>query len=203
MTEVELGKILVNYLKTKDCEVWQEVVIGHASCDLVFKKDGLLNCVELKLALNTEVIAQAIRWKNTCKTWVAVPKIKKTKAFKTKLKIIRELGIGLILIDVKKQSIDFISYNRPPKLKINLYKYLSNEHSDDVLAGSKNGKRSTQFSRTIEKLIKYKEENKDTSLKDCIKSIEHHYKSDGSALGSIKKYIKLKMFNLHLYFDLK
>lgn len=201
MTEAEYGEILVKWLKSYNYKVWQEVVISNGfSCDLVYKDDSY-NTVELKKELNDKVINQAIRWTGSAKSWIAIPYKKHTKAFRLKCDILRKIGIGLYEIDPLDEyfpvKIQFGASLIPKGQPIyDWSRYLSDEHADDVKAGSQRGERSSPFKRTCEMIERYKADHPLADLNECIKNVKHHYASDRSAKSSLTKYIKMGTIKL-------
>jgi len=201
MTEADYGEILVKWLKSYKYKVWQEVVISNGlSCDLVYLTDTF-NTVEIKKELNDKVITQAIRWTGSAKSWVAIPYKKHTKSFWLKCDILHQLGIGLYEIDPSDEyypvKIQFGASLIPRKqTKYDWSLYLSDEHADDVRAGSQRGERSSPFKRTCEMIERYKSEHPDADLSECIKNVKHHYSSVSSAKSSLTKYIKMGTIKL-------
>lgn len=99
MQEVDLYPPLKNYLELQGYEVKSEVL----NCDVVaVRKDEPAIVVELKLQLNLTILLQAVdRLKVSNTIYVGIPKglavLKKKR--KQVIKLIRMLGLGLIVID--------------------------------------------------------------------------------------------------------
>ena len=197
--EVEMGDILVPYLSMNN-EVFQEVSLGYGeACDLVARdKDKKVHCIEMKLRLNLEVLCQVMHWyKKADFVWIAVPYGEKKKANRL-WQLFNTLSIGVILVSKDTSHNVYIERNarKLNNKPFNWNEYLSKNHANDVKAGSKSGKRSTPFSRTVSRIKCYKKNNPDATIEDCLKNIKHHYANITSARNSIKKLMKNKIINI-------
>jgi len=110
MKESDLYPPLKTFLESKAYGVKAEV----KQCDVLATKEGEQPIiVELKLSINLTVILQAVdRLALSPNVYIGIPKACKTftKQRKRLLKLLRMLGIGLILIDSRehKQSIEIV-----------------------------------------------------------------------------------------------
>ncbi len=200
--ETEMGEILVSYLRINN-EVFQEVSPGYGTaCDIVFRDTNKkVHCVEMKLRLNLDVLCQIMHWYKIADfVWVALPYSEYKKVSKY-WNLFSTINIGIILI--KNNGDNKVCIYREAKLlnnnPYNWNRYLSTKHANDVKAGSKLGKRSTPFSRTIARIRFYKKKHKNATIEECLKNIKHHYANFYSAKNSIKKLladgvIKIKGF---------
>ena len=100
LQETDLYQPIKNHLTHLGFEVKGEI----KDCDVVAKKEDLLIIVELKLSLNVTLLLQAVdRFSLADIVYIAIPKQctlykKKNKQVK---KLIRRLGIGLIVVDIQ------------------------------------------------------------------------------------------------------
>ena len=96
--ERELYEPLRDHLKDRGFVVRSEV---H-KCDLVAQKADLLIIVEMKRHLSFDLLAQAVeRQSYADAVYVCVPKpdgLKQDKLWKGKMKVLRQLGLGLLLV---------------------------------------------------------------------------------------------------------
>jgi len=104
MKESDLYLPLKQFLEAQNYEVKGEVL----NCDVMAVRDKEAPViVELKVTLNLDVILQSVeRLSLTSKVYIGVPKSCKSlnKRRKHIIKLLRMLGLGLLLIDVKKKD---------------------------------------------------------------------------------------------------
>ncbi len=96
--ERELYEPLRDHLKVQGFEVRSEV----RSCDLVAKKNNLIYIIEMKRHLSFDLLAQAVeRLSYADAVYVSIPKpnnFKQDKIWKSKLKVLNQLGLGLLMV---------------------------------------------------------------------------------------------------------
>jgi hypothetical protein len=96
--ERELYQPLRQYLANCGFEVRSEV----NTCDLVARKPDLLVVVEMKRHLSFDLLVQAVeRQSYADAVYVAIPKpeaLRLDKDWRAKLKVLRQLGLGLLLV---------------------------------------------------------------------------------------------------------
>jgi len=106
MKESDLYLPLKRFLESQDYEVKAEI----QDCDvLAVRGDEAPVIVELKLSLNLNVILQAVeRLSLSQKVYIGVPKQCKSLSKQRRhiIKLLRMLGLGLIVIDVEPVAID-------------------------------------------------------------------------------------------------
>lgn len=101
LNESDLYQPIKSYLEQLNYRVKGEIT----NCDLVAKRDEQIIVIELKLSLNITLLLQAVdRFSVADNVYIAIPKQctiykKKTKQVK---KLIKRLGIGLIIVDMQK-----------------------------------------------------------------------------------------------------
>lgn len=102
--ERDLFEPLRQHLTTHGFEIRSEV----RSCDLVAKKDGLIIIVEMKRHLSFDLLAQAVeRQSYADAVYVCVPKspeFKQDKKYRARLKVLRQLGLGLLIVSKTDHS---------------------------------------------------------------------------------------------------
>ncbi|NQT62164.1 MAG: hypothetical protein HQ556_04325 [Candidatus Marinimicrobia bacterium] len=111
MQEIDLYPPLKTYLENQGYEVKSEIL----NCDVVaLRKDEAAIIIELKLSLNLTILLQAVdRLKISNTIYIGVPKglavLKKRR--KQIVKLMRMLGLGLIVIDPKSRigNVDVLS----------------------------------------------------------------------------------------------
>jgi len=107
--EKDMYPIIQSYLINQGYDVKAEVM--HA--DIVAKKDDVILIVEMKTALTTSLIYQGLKREHlTDYVYLAIPrpttKVLRSTLFHEKKTIIRRLELGLMLVDMKHQSIDIL-----------------------------------------------------------------------------------------------
>lgn len=100
MKESDLYPPLKQFLESQGYDVKGEV----QECDVVaVRKKEAPVVVELKLSINLSVILQAVdRLALTPKVYIGIPSLKKRR--KRIIKLLRMLGLGLIVIDAKRKT---------------------------------------------------------------------------------------------------
>lgn len=184
----------------------EEVGISGVSCDMVYENGTEVYTVEAKMSLNFKVLEQACRWRSVVSSSiVAVPlSALKGRDNNGKKNIVSDLGLGLIIADDNipaRFCYDFDPFaerNNEWNYHCQVYKFpadlefwkscFSRIGENECPAGSKVGKRSTTFSRTIDALKIEAEKNPDYNLKQLLVNVPTHYSNVTSAYNCIKKY---------------
>jgi hypothetical protein len=103
LQESDLYLPIKNHLQILGFEVKGEI----KNCDIVAQKGKQLIIIELKLSLNITLLLQAIdRFSLADTVYIAIPKqcTLYTKQSKQVKKLIKRLGIGLIIVDIQKTA---------------------------------------------------------------------------------------------------
>lgn len=207
LSEVELCNILKKSNLFPGYRLHEEVGISGVSCDMVYEDDSKVFTIEAKTELNYKVFAQACRWRTVASaSYVAIPAYTmKDWYYSPKKVILEELGLGLIIVDTDGAKFGR-SYNpfeqddfcAPANSGIYLYPAdmdywktcFERIGENQAPAGSKLGKRSTTFSRTIDALKLEAEKHPDYTLRQLLYAVPTHYSNVVSAEQSIKRYAK-------------
>ena len=191
MFELELAKIVVSYYTENNFSVYKEVTDGNKRADIVSVKEGITTVIEVKKRLGFNVIQQALYWSNRANyIYIAVPKFKRSYYLNTICSILGYLkykNIGLILID--KDKLNF-QYNPilNKNIKNGIDKFLLEGQKDFIEAGT-SSKYWTRFKDTELKIKEFLLEHPQSTIREIVTGIEHHYSSKNSAISSIKKAI--------------
>lgn len=207
MSEVEMCDILKKSDLFPEFTLHEEVGISGVSCDMVYENGSQVFTIEAKTELNYKVFAQACRWRTVATaSYVAVPSTTlKDWYFNPKRVILEELGLGLIIVDTDGAKFgrtynpfeqqDFCAgandgvYLFPADM--DYWKTCFERIGENpVPAGSKIGKRSTTFSRTIDALKIEAEKHPEYTLQQLLLSVPTHYSNITSAEQAIKRYTK-------------
>lgn len=206
-SEVEMCNILKKSNLFPDYTLHEEVGISGVSCDMVYENGERVFTIEAKTELNYKVFAQACRWRTVASaSYVAIPAYTmKDWYYSPKKVILEELGLGLIVVEPDGAKFGR-SYNpfeqddfcAPANSGIYLYpadmdywKTCFERIGENLApAGSKFGKRSTTFSRTIDALKLEAQKHPDYTLSQLLYNVPTHYSNVVSAEQAIKRYAK-------------
>lgn len=206
-SEVELCEILKKSNLFPNYTLHEEVGISGVSCDLVYENGERVFTVEAKTELNYKVFAQASRWRNVATaSYIAVPvSVLKDWYYSPKKVILEELGLGLIVVDEQyaRFARGYDPFEKDVYVGANSGVYLFPADLDywndcferigenQAPAGSKIGKRSTTFTRTIDALKLEAQKHPDYTLQQLLLDVPTHYSNITSAEQAIKRYAKL------------
>ena len=206
-SEVGLCEILKKSNLFPNYTLHEEVGISGVSCDLVYENGERVFTVEAKTELNYKVFAQASRWRNVATaSYIAVPvSVLKDWYYSPKKVILEELGLGLIVVDEQNARFarGYDPFEKDVYVGANSGIYLFPADLDywktcferigenQAPAGSKIGKRSTTFTRTIDALKLEAQKHPDYTLQQLLLDVPTHYSNITSAEQAIKRYAKL------------
>lgn len=205
MTEVELCRIVKESNLFPGYRLHEEVGIAGVSCDMIYENGDRLFCIEAKTQLNFKVLVQACRWRTVASaSFIVVPSgsISKEKSI-----IIDELGLGVIIVGTAiSKGPAFFGAGSDPFVQMcgfncadfyiypadwEFWKPCIDRIGDNAApAGSKLGKRSTTFSRTIDALKIEAQKHPEYTLEQLLAIVPTHYSDVRSAAGAIKRYAK-------------
>lgn len=206
-SEVGLCEILKKSNLFPNYTLHEEVGISGVSCDLVYENGERVFTIEAKTELNYKVFAQASRWRNVATaSYIAVPvSVLKDWYYSPKKVILEELGLGLIVVDGQyaRFARGYDPFEKDVYVGANSGIYLFPADLDywktcferigenQAPAGSKIGKRSTTFTRTIDALKLEAQKHPDYTLQQLLLDVPTHYSTITSAEQAIKRYAKL------------
>lgn len=205
MTEVKLCEIVKESNLFPGYRLHEEVGISGVSCDMVYENGDKVFCIEAKTKLNFKLLTQACRWRTVASaSFIAIPSGLITKEKST---IIDELGLGVIIVGTTfSKGPAFFGAGCDPFIKMcgyditDFYIYpadwefwkpcIERIGENAAPAGSKIGKRSTTFSRTIDALKIEAQKHPEYTLDQLLAIVPTHYSDIRSAHGAIKRYAK-------------
>jgi len=190
-SESDLTLIIRKHLEEEGYTTYGEVQLkaGNIRCDLFAVKDKVSIAIEAKLTFSFKVLNQAYNWLNHANyVYVLVPAVRRGKSRKFAIQCAKSLGIGVIEV-TKAGKLNIVEgdFNSKPKLP-----KLYDEQKDTVASNSKN-EYITEFKLTVNKINDYMVDKNKCKLTDVIKNINHHYKTDKSAVSAIKKMIDIQV----------
>lgn len=182
--ESRLAAHVISWLESEGWDVYQEV----SGVDIVALRGGVVWAVECKMVMSFDVLEQAIDRRADCHcSWVATPPRKKGRALASK--ICSLLGVGWMTVskDGKVNPLGRPAFNR--KATDRLRSAVRPEHKTFAAAGSSTGRSWTPFKETCRGLLAYVVANPGTELRDAVKAVKHHYRTDSSATRSLANLV--------------
>ena len=204
-SEEDLGKVVVEYLKSDGWDVYQEVQMyqGGPVADIVATSGPLVMVCELKRSMSLTLLAQADywkRWTNVVRVFIPYPKRGgNTRQFA--FDICKDRGIGVVTVkaplpryadncDEGGSFREWVkpAFRRTPMAK-ELRAVLSEKHKQHAKAGSAAGGHWTPFKQTVERLTTLVRKEPGISMKDAFSRIEHHYASYASGRARVSALV--------------
>lgn len=186
MSEEDLCKVLVWWLKELDWEVYQEVDLGGSSVDVVATKGSLLWAIEAKTSIGAKVIDQAVRWTGQANL-ISVFTAHSYRAAYCYRDYMGLKGIGWLTGDFT------VSEKIRPRLLrrcgLQIRRHLHERQKTYAPAGNAYGARWSPFRQTCEALKGFVQANPECSMKAAVDGIKHHYASASSARNSLATWI--------------
>ena len=208
ISEVELWQIIKESKLFPGYRLHEEVGISGVSCDMVYENGDRLFTIEAKTQLNFKVLAQACRWRTVASaSFIAIPA---GTLNPEKNIIIDDLGLGVIIVHPKTAYdpayAKFAISNNPFEKLIGIFDMaefyiyptdwdfwkpcIARLGENSTPAGSKLGKRSTTFSRTVDALKLEAAKHPEYNLEQLLNIVPTHYSNIGSARQAIRNYAK-------------
>lgn len=195
MTEVELAKVVVSWLKDWGWEVYQEVGLhrGGRRVDIIAVIEPKIWFIECKMSYGMKVLEQAFRWINSAHyVSVAVPYTREFSDNCLARKLHSIIGLGLIQVSLDDAD-EIISprFNRKANTK-RVLNALCEEHKHFTEAGSNYGGYFTAFAGTKKRFIQIVKSNPGISMKEILKKMgdEHHYASTVTAKTALAMWVR-------------
>ena len=190
MTEVDLAAQITKWLKDRDWEVYQEVILPGVKgpADIVAVKDGKVWIIETKLSLNLDLLGQAYRWLGMAH-WVSMglPYPKRgdydKKAFVGQF--CSDYGISSIKVD-HKGKLHFHNHRDQPApidpATIDMVLANLHEEQKDYAPAGGRGKVWTPYKSTCQIVLNYVTAHPGCTLWDLVASCgKMHYSSAAAA----------------------
>lgn len=185
--EAKLALIIRDYFNNKGYTTYGEVIHKSSRCDLIAKKDEEIIAVEVKMTFSFKLLQQAEYWLDKSNyVYIVVPSVFRRKKRNFAIKVAKKFGIGVFEIN-KSGKIKLICDAKLNKIKYNITLY--KEQQQTISSNSCNNY-VTPFKLTVKKLNEFMEDKNKYVFKDLINEINHHYKSDKSAISALSKLIK-------------
>lgn len=200
-TEQELAASVVDWLVSRQWEVYQEIALkpGSPVADIVAKSTDdpqRVHVVECKLGMTFKLLAQALRWRELAHAVsVAVPWAESPQGSNrfAAYQVCRELGVGVL--EVCKVDGDTWVEAIAPLEQENTHAVAFGEslvdmQKDFAAAGNAQGKRWSRDAQVLENLRKCATENPGIPLRQAVKRIDHNFGSDTIANRRLSQRIR-------------
>lgn len=202
-SEVELCSIVKAANLFPGFRLHEEVGISGVSCDMVYEDGKRVFTVEAKMEFNFKVLAQACRWRSVATaSYIAVPWSTMRDWWHSPKKVLlEELGLGIIAVGERAQFMsgyDPFERNEMYSTSPKLYQFPADMEywktcferigENQAAAGSKLGKRSTTFTRTIDALKLEAQKHPEYTLSQLLIEVPTHYSNITSAKSVLKRY---------------
>ena len=181
----------------------EEVGISGVSCDMVYEDGKRVFTIEAKMEFNFKVLAQACRWRYVATvSYIAVPWSTMRDWWHSPKKVLlEELGLGIIAVGEYAQFLKgYDPFERDEMFSTGpkIYQYPADMEywkecferigKNQAAAGSRLGKRSTTFTRTIDALKLEAQKHPEYTLSQLLLEVPTHYSNISSAKGAIERY---------------
>jgi len=185
LSEIEMAKVLIEYLKTEGWEVYQEVRHDAGYCDIVAVCGKIQWAIECKTSMGFPVLSQAYRWVR----WgvahyvsVGVPNI---RAGSMGAIVCEQFGIGAFRVE---------GYGGGEIVKPRFHRYargfrLSEEQKTFCPAGTSCGGGWSPFKNTKQQIMNIVAVSPGIRFDEMIKRTDHHYGSLGAARSNLRAWI--------------
>lgn len=197
MSEIEIGRAVVQHLTDQGWDVYQEVQFNSYSAiaDVVGVRGGQVLVCECKTSLGLRVLNQAFGWTMDAHlVYVGVPASSRYRGradddFAFACRVARQFGIGVFAVGsggVHEQETAKELHGRSLD---DWLKKLTPHHKTYAEAGNANGQRWSPFKQTMFNVKEFVTASPGCSMKELIAGIQHHYGSAASARNVISKWI--------------
>ncbi len=197
--EADLAKPMVQWLRSNQWEVFQEVEAPGGICDIVARCGAKIWAIEVKNTLSFQLLDQVMGWRYKAHfVSICVPSIKK-RPTNFLLNFSAYSGIGIFF--VRKENLKF---TKDPNLLVyrfkdpKMHRRIRNDLKDCLneaqkywsRAGSSGGRRWTPFQQTVADLTNVVQKHPGIPLKEAIQQISPHYSSEKIARTSLSFHLR-------------
>lgn len=190
MKEIDLAKIVIDFLEDQRWEVFQEVQFRGSIADIVARQGPIVWIIECKTSQSMVVMEQAWKWYNHAHyVSIAIPG-KHQRGHEFADKVLRNFGIGKL----QQSQRDTIFEHIAPKLNRrpfdSIVDALHEAQKNFANAGSSGGRRWSPWKETCATIAHYVKKNPGTPLKEVMDNCKHHYRGSSTARSCIAKWGK-------------
>jgi len=196
-SETELGPPILGWLTDRGYDLYQEVVVGSWSADIVGVMGKRVAIVELKRSFTFDLVAQAFdRKRYAHHVYVAVPWTKASDGRRVAERICAREGIGVLYVRGRADAVggqDVTLEVAPATNRKALSSHILNalhERQKTFAPAGTSGKRWTPFKATIEQVQRTVTTQPGITMKALVASFKHHYANDLSARQHLADWIE-------------
>ncbi len=199
--ETDVAEVGKAWLERRGYEVFQEVVTPWGRRDLVGRTSRQIICVEAKLRLGLNVIAQADRASLVAnETWVVVlGKGSRRREHQLALIACQTVGVGVLYAypeivnrtdDESFFRVALVPTFRNPKNVAQWDRLLHPEQKSAAPAGTNGGGYVTEFSLTAKRLAAHVAAHPGCTVREAVLAIEHHYERRSTAISRLSSLLQ-------------
>lgn len=207
MKETELVARLVENLREDGWDVFQEVEGSHGDnrADIVAVKGDTVRIMEAKMSLSLALLAQLDHWCMTSEAhevWAVVPAMKR-RPFRGEQPariyarhLCEKMGAGVMehsLAENQWQEEGFITRVKPRRFELGPSP-ISNKLDPEmrgIEGGGNRGGQWTKFKATCARVREHLSSNPNSTMRDIVAGIDHHYATDASARNCLRNMIEV------------
>lgn len=192
--EAKLAKLVVEHFEKLGYTTYKEVSLaggGTIRADVYCKNDKETIAIEIKMNMGLKIIEQGFKWREHAnKVYIVLPS-KRINHFSEQ--ICQDYGIGLLLVTNSGHFTERVtpSITKEPQEPQLFEEQLLSEASNNK------GEFVTPFKITVTKLMDYVGDQK-LVLKNVVENIDHHYRTNDSAIGCIKQMVKIGVIDMKI-----
>lgn len=197
VTEQQVAEVVVAYLEAMGADVYQEVEVSGGVADIVARVRAETWIVEVKVTLRLTLLTQAMdRRRLAHRVVIATPYTRNSREVAP---MCDELGLGLWEVRVPAPDERWLTPDvreavvprRLTSHRVALAADLKPEHKTHARAGAASAAgRWTPFRGTCEEVARIVREQPGITVKAAVDAIEHHYRTNKSAVSSIAHWIE-------------
>lgn len=201
--ETELGAAAADWLTELGWEVYQEVQLERngAVADLVAVRRRVVWALECKRSLSLKLLEQALEWRplaHYVSIVVPLPR-REPKGYGFAAEAMRLTGLGWLQVGFARCPGEGRRLLVQEKVKPAVRRWvdsakllagLHERHKTFARAGNARSKRWTPFQQTCEQLRALAAAEPGVLLSDCVRRVEHHYRSDVTARGTLARWLR-------------
>ena len=189
--EVQIGRVLVPWLRDQGWEVYQEIQISAYShiLDVAATRGPVLWAIEMKRHFTWKLLEQAARWTRQA-NYVSVAVPEGTGTMSIQGRVLNLFGIGsLRLVPGPGTIIEEVKPALRRTVGTRLRRSLRDEHKTFAEAGNSACRRWSPFKATCEEAAGYVLAHPGCRMKELVDDIHHHYRSTATARTALAKWI--------------
>ena len=193
--ESHYGALMQEWLGSWGWEVYCEVQTGYGGprADIVAVRGKALWVIEVKKSASLTLMDQLLNWKGKANFVSSVtPYLKLSRAY---TQFCHDHGFGHLFVsdygdgNIARFKIRNRMFRRPDDQGVR--RYLSEHQKGWGVAGNSEGEYYTPYRQTCRDLVSVVAFAPGIVMKDAIKRIKHHYKTDSTAYSALSQWLSL------------